>query len=579
MKRNALYLAAAVLGGLLLGYLIFGGGTDPVTADPAHGAEAHAGETFWTCSMHPQIMQPEPGSCPICGMDLIPAESGDQGLGPDQIRLSANAMALADIQTVRVGGETPEAEQTLRLSGKIEVNAQAISVQASFYDGRIEQLFVNYIGQQIRKGERLATLYSPGLIAAQQELLTAAPLKESQPALYRAVRNKLRNWKLTDTQIEQIEASGQVREAFPILSTVSGTVTEVLTAEGDYVSAGQPIARLSNLGSVWANLDAYERQVSRIRVGQPVRIVSNAHPDTEFQAKISFIDPILDAQTRTVTVRATLDNSQGLLKPGMFITGHLEGNKTAAEGPLQIPATAVLWTGERSLVYVRAVAGEPVFEMREVTLGNRMGDQYTVLEGLSVGEEIVAHGTFTVDAAAQLQGKKSMMNRSGSKAMETQPFGSAQILGDWPQALQKAYPALLDGYLALKDALVGSDSPGAMGAAHAMQTALPKAEAGWSDGLKTTLSGLSAHIEQFHKGGDTLEAQRAAFQQLSELMIRLGGAMSSAESPLYVQYCPMADSNKGAYWISRESEIRNPYFGDAMLTCGEVRATWGGPNN
>ncbi|MDG1573385.1 efflux RND transporter periplasmic adaptor subunit [Robiginitalea sp. M366] len=573
MKKNAIIIAVAALGGLALGYLLFSNGEAPENPDRAVVEESHEHETFWTCSMHPQIMQPEPGSCPICGMDLIPAETGDQSLAPDQFRMTENAMALADIRTLRVGEGPSDADGMVRLSGEIKPNASTEAVQASYFDGRIEELFVTYPGQSVSRGQRLATLYAPGLVAAQQELLTAAPLKQEQPELYRAVRNKLRNWKLTDAQMDQIEASGKVREAFPVFATVSGTVTEVLAASGDYVKAGQPIARLSNLATVWVELDAYERQMDRFRVGQPVQIQTDARPGSTFEARISFIDPILDTRSRTVTVRATLENPQGLFKPGMFVTGNVDtGESTGAQG-LTIPASAVLWTGERSLVYVKPRPDQPVFEMREVYLGERIGEHYAIVKGLAGGEEIVAHGAFTVDAAAQLQGKKSMMNQDSGPGQMRMPMA-----GDtpWPNGLQQAYPGLLDAYLALKDALVGSDAPGAIAAGRKMQESLPQPAAGWPQAYVSAVEGINTRLGRLVQADAALDRQRAEFQEVSGLLIGLGGAMGSAEAPIYVQFCPMADDFKGAFWISRDAEIRNPYFGDAMLTCGEVRETWAG---
>lgn len=176
--------------------------------------------------MHPQIMQPEPGDCPICGMDLIPAETGADGLAMNEIKMTENAMALANIQTTIVGNVSGTDENTIQLSGKIMANEEANAVQASYFEGRIEKLNVNFTGEEVRRGQLLATIYAPTLVAAQQELLTAANMKESQPALYKAVRNKLKLWKLSESQINQIESSGKVRENFPIYATVSGTVSQ-----------------------------------------------------------------------------------------------------------------------------------------------------------------------------------------------------------------------------------------------------------------------------------------------------------------------------------------------------------------
>jgi len=364
--------------------------------------------------MHPQIMLPESGDCPICGMDLIPTETGSEGLDANQFKMTENAMALANIETSVVGNSIVESN-AIKLSGKIMENEEANAVQVSYFSGRIEKLNVNFTGEKIRKGQLLATIYSPELFAAQQELLTAASLKESQPALYKAVRNKLKLWKLSESQINDIETSGKVKENFPVYATVSGTVSEKLVEQGDYIKEGQPLLRIANLNSVWANFDVYENQINLFKIGQEVLITANANPNKEFKAKVSFIDPVLNSKTRTVILRAVLDNSTNIFKPGMFVQGNIKEINLGKEQALIIPSTAILWTGERSVVYIKIQSEEPVFEMREVTLGNRMGENYEVIIGLGNGDEIVTNGTFTVDAAAQLQGKKSMMNKEGGK--------------------------------------------------------------------------------------------------------------------------------------------------------------------
>jgi len=416
MKKNVLYIGLAVIGGLLAGYLIFGNNSNEGLDDEHdHSQEMVSGE-MWTCSMHPQIMQPEPGDCPICGMDLIPAESGADGLALGQFKMTKNAMALADIRTTTVGSGT-SGDNTLKLSGTIVENEKAIATQASYFAGRIEKLFINFEGEEVRSGQQLATIYSPELVSAQQELITAASLKESQPALYQAVRNKLKLWKLTEKQIQQMEESGQVLEYFPIYANVSGTVSVIMVKEGDYVKQGQPLFKLANLSSVWAVFDAYENQVSLLKEGQNIDIVTKAYPDTRFDAKISFIDPVLNSATRTIEVRAVLQNPKGQLKPGMFVAGMIGLTSKIKDDMIVIPESAVLWTGERSVVYIKTDLENPTFEMREITLGDMLNEGYVVLNGLQNGDEIVTNGTFTVDAAAQLKGKKSMMNEKAEKVM------------------------------------------------------------------------------------------------------------------------------------------------------------------
>ncbi|WP_109853160.1 efflux RND transporter periplasmic adaptor subunit [Aquimarina sp. AU58] len=567
MNRNIIYIGIAVLVGLLGGYFIFGSNDSTKHNHNNHQEEAIK-DQMWTCSMHPQIMQAEPGDCPICGMDLIPAGTKTDGLSADQFKMTENAMALANIQTTSIGDLTTSDKNRITLSGKIMENEEANAVQASYFDGRIERLNVNYKGQEVRKGQKLATIYAPNLVAAQQELITAVSLKESQPILYKAVRNKLKLWKLSDNQINAIESSGKVQENFPVYATVSGTVSEVMSAEGDYVKQGQPILRVSNLSTVWAEFDVYENQIAQFKKGQQINITTTAYPDKKFEGTISFIDPTLNTKTRTVTIRTNLNNRDHLFKPGMFVTGSVASkNKTTEQ--LIVPASAVLWTGERSVVYIKTSANEPIFEMREVVLGNATGNTYTILNGLDNGDEIVTNGAFTVDAAAQLQGKKSMMNKEGGKTM-TGHEGHMGMQMEVSKSLQKDFLPAFIPYLQMKDAFVDSNASQVSTFAKATNKLLKAIKTSNLSIIEKTHLTNSINTLDHLANTEELEKQRTYFVSLNENIVALVSNFTELNTAIYVQKCPMANTNKGAIWISKEKEIRNPYFGDAMLTCGSV---------
>ncbi len=573
--------------GVLVGWLLFGGSSNEET-DHNHDAVTETNQ-MWTCSMHPQIMQPEPGDCPICGMDLIPADGGSDGLLADQFQLTENAMALANIQTTVVGKGNVDSN-TIKLSGKIAENEEANAVQVSYFSGRIEHLNVSFTGEEVRKGQLLATIYSPELYAAQQELITAASLKESQPALYKAVRNKLKLWKLSENQINQIEETGKVKENFPVYATVSGTVTEKLVEQGDYIKQGQPLLKIANLNTVWGNFDVYENQIDRFKKGQEVMITTNAYPNKEFKGKVDFIDPILNTKTRTVTLRVVLNNEDDVFKPGMFVTANIDGVISNNDQVLTIPASAVMWTGERSVVYLKTNPDQPIFEMREIKLGNQIGNEYEVVEGLFVGNEIVNNGTFTVDAAAQLQGKKSMMNKDGGKVMT----GHEGHLGidnnasnkvndhtnmnerlEVSAKFQEQLKAVFNEYNNLKDALVKEDSKSTSANATTLLNKLSKVDMKLLSDNKAHNHWMSLEIEIQSSATSisktsNIKAQRDHFKHLSSQLIN-AVQLFGVNEKVYVEFCPMADKNKGAYWLSKEEKVINPYFGEAMLTCGEVK--------
>jgi len=282
--------------GLFLGWLIFSGGNSgqspqDVQADAAHN---HGNEAeVWTCSMHPQIRMEKPGLCPICAMDLIPLQttgSGDASIDPDAIQLSVEAVALANIQTTLVSKQNPVKD--IQLYGTIQVDERLSHSQTSHVSGRIETLFINFTGESVRKGQKIATIYSPELLSAQQELIEAAKMQNVQPLLLQAVREKLRLWKLTDDQIARIEKSGEVSPLIDVVANTNGVVISKSINQGDYVNTGTVLFNVANLSQVWAVFDAYESDLPFLKVGDKVKYSLQAIPGKTFIGKVAFINPI-----------------------------------------------------------------------------------------------------------------------------------------------------------------------------------------------------------------------------------------------------------------------------------------------
>ena len=583
MKKYRFYLGTLLVG-LFLGWLVFGNLSSTNTVHE-HIEIADKNER-WTCSMHPQILSEAPGDCPICGMDLIPAETRAEGLLADQFKLTANAMALANIQTSIVGSGKAE-DNEIQLSGKIAENEATNVVQVSYFSGRIETLAIGFIGEEVFKGQLLATMYSPELYAAQQELITALSLKDTQPALYKAVRTKLKLWKLSESQINKIEMSGKIQENFPVYATVSGTVSEKLVAEGAAIKKGQPLFKIANLETVWASFDVYENQINRFKKGQEITITTNAAPNNLYKSKVAFIDPILNTSTRTVTLRAILPNKEGMFKPGMFVEGEIKTINSKATEVIAIPSSAVLWTGKRSVVYLKATINESVFEIRKITLGNKNGSTYEVLSGLKNGDEIVTNGTFTVDAAAQLQGKKSMMNKKGGIAI-TGHEGHVAMNGsvnkdtknnsvrlEVSKEFQKQLNEVFIKYIALKDAFVKEESNNIISQSEKIGAILSKVDIKLLENKEVQTFWMSLEKQLRVAVSSILKTtaikeQRNHFKQVSASLIEALQVFGVNEK-VFVAFCPMADSNKGAYWLSIEKKVINPYFGNKMLTCGEVK--------
>ena len=407
--RVPLLIVFTLLVGILLGRWFFSG---PASEPDDHAGHAADG-TIWTCSMDPQVRMTEPGSCPICGMDLIPLRQLEGDHAAMEVHLSPAAQKLAGVRTAVVGEGA--VERQVRLTGKVQPDERRVYSQAVHVPGRIEKLAVSYTGQSVREGQELAVIYSPELLTAQQELLQAYAMHEERPVLYDAARQKLRNWRISDHQIDAVIANGEPQERFSIHADVSGVVLEMNGALGDYVSRGDILYQIADLSKVWVLFDVYESDLPWVKPGVEVEFTVRSIPGETFKGTISFVDPVIDPGARAARARVEVPNPDGRLKPEMFVNGVVRGQRSGGTSEIVVPRSAILWTGERSVVYV---AGEHGYQLRQVTLGPSLGDSTVISAGLSTGEEVVVKGAFSVDAAAQLEGKPSMMDPEGGPAME-----------------------------------------------------------------------------------------------------------------------------------------------------------------
>lgn len=437
MKRSKIFsnkyvnYTLILISGVFVGWLMF---------HPSQKSESNhdhqnevSQETIWTCAMHPQIRMQQAGKCPICAMDLVPlSQSGTTSMDHDAIRMTPEAAQLANVLTSPAVKLTPV--KTVRLYGKVQADERLLQNQVAHISGRIEGLRVNFTGEPVVSGQILGQIYSPELITAQQELLETIKTKENYPDIYEAAREKLRQLKLTDNQISEIESSGVVQTYINIISNTNGIVTSRRVNAGDYVSRGTVLFDIADLSKVWIMFDAYESDLQYLRRGEKVSFTVQALPGNSYSGKIIFIDPVIDPVTRVARVRVEANNEEGKFKPGMFATGNVSSVIEEYAGHVVIPRSSVLWTGKRSVVYVKqSGSDEPVFKMREIELGPMLGDSYIVKDGLTEGEEIVTRGTFSVDAAAQLEGKTSMMNSSGDNITSIHEHGPMQAVQDIQQ--------------------------------------------------------------------------------------------------------------------------------------------------
>jgi membrane fusion protein, copper/silver efflux system len=599
-KREIRIIVIAVIAGLLIGWLFFHSSGRETKSNQTATESAEKKPAIWTCSMHPQIRMDHPGKCPICGMDLIPLSeysSEESAVSPDDIQMSEEALKIADVQTMVVRKAYPDKE--IYLLGKVQPDERNIAELTARYGGRIEKLYINFTGQRVKEGEKLASVYSPALVSGQMELLETISYKESNPELYRAARSKLKLWGLSNRQIESIEKEGKPMNYFDVLSPITGTVTRRDVSVGDYIKEGSPLFQIVDLSKVWIMFEAYESDLPWIKMNDKVNFTIRSIPGRNFTGRVSFIDPTINPKTRVAHVRVEVPNAREEIKPEMFVNGVVTSSIAGNKKDLLIPKTAILWTGKRSVVYFKvADRNQPTFRHREITLGPEAGDFYVVANGLKEGEEIAVNGVFKIDAAAQLAGKPSMMNPEGGGGSAGGMAGMNMGQGEMGKAERptekdknnnaesnyqinpefiKQLTAVYEAYLPMKNDFVQSDAGKAGEAAKTVLNSLNKvnmellkgeAHLEWME----YLNALKKSLDQIAVANN-IEIQRQGFADFNLNFYKAIKRFGLVNDTVYFQYCPMAFNNKGAYWLSDILKIRNPYFGDVMLSCGETRDT------
>ncbi len=603
MKKYKNYLIAAgiLILGIIIGNMTSGDNKETAHKDGEHEYVQDPITKLWTCSMHPQIKMGKPGNCPICGMELIPLDdsnSSNENIASNEIVLSEEAIQLANIQTSVVVRSS--AKKEVRLLGTVKPDERRLYSQVSHIPGRIERLYLNFTGEKVRKGQKIVRLYSPELISAQKELFEAIKSKDIYPQLYNASRNKLKLWKLSDAQIDAIVSSGKVHEQMDILSDYSGYVMKRNVELGDHVMEGMKLFDIANIDMIWVMFDAYETDIPWVHLGDVVDFTIQAIPGKTYKGKITYIDPFVSSETRVAKVRIEVKNQNHKLLPEMFANGIIKANLKTAKDVLVIPKSAALWTGKRAVIYVKVPHERTIsFVYREVILGADLGDFYIVEKGLEEGEEIATNGVFRIDASAQLLGQKSMMNPEGGKlskgAHAGMDMGDDQNIDDQDDmsnmvmidksAIDKKFKQQLglvvSDYIELKNALVNDEADQAVVQVAKMQKSIEKvdmllllgdAHNIWMKSLKPINNNM-----EIIKNNTNIETQRKAFGLLGKALsdaIDMLGVETINGKPLYLEFCSMADNNKGSFWLSYEKEIMNPFFGQSMLTCGEVKKTY-----
>jgi len=616
--KNYIIAAGILILGIILGNVFSGGDSETTHAEGEHNYVQDPLTQLWTCSMHPQIKMEEPGNCPICGMELIPMESSDdssENIAANEIVMNEEAYQLANIQTTIV--EKASADKEIRLLGRVKPDERRLYSQVSHIPGRIERLYVNFTGEKVYTGQKIVRIYSPELISAQKELFEAIKSKDIYPQLYTASRNKLKLWKLSDKQIDAIEATGNVQEQIDILSDHTGYVMNRNVELGDYIKAGGNLFDIANLSTVWVMFEAYEADIPWINVNDKVSFTIQAIPSKTFEGKVTYVDPFVSPNTRVAKVRVEVKNPSNTLLPEMYASGIIQAKMKGMENAIVIPKSAVLWTGKRAVVYVKVPHEKTIsFVYREIELGQDMGQFYSVQDGLEEGEVVATNGVFRIDASAQLLGQKSMMNPEGGKVSTGHNHGGMEMGDDaaadgvdhskmdmsstsmeaetdhtnmendadhtdmnqritTTDAFKSQLEQVFNAYIKLKDALVDDDSSTASASAKTLLSAMEKVDMkqltdhNAHNHWMTISKEITESATSISKISD-IEKQRSHFKHLSAHLSK-GVKLFGVNQKVYEQFCPMADNNKGAYWLSLNEPIKNPYLGAKMLTCGDTK--------
>ena len=459
-----LLLIAALGAAQRFGWISAGGGG----GTGSHAAASADSNVRYICPMMCTPPQTEPGRCPVCAMELVPATSGG-GSSSDtsSIQIAPAARRVANIRTAAV--KASPLVRKVRAIGQLRYDEGRLKTIAAYVDGRLERLYADYTGVVVQKGDHLALLYSPLLYSSQVELLSARRLREDPRAagsshqdMYGSARQRLVEFGVSEAQLAALEQSGKANSRMYLSAPISGTVIEKLAVEGQYVKIGEPIYRLADLSTVWLMLELFPEDVAAIRYGQRVEAEVQSLPGRKFAGRVAFIDPTVNPKTRTVGVRVVMPNDQGLLRIGDYARATINvplggsgglaaavydpeladkwisprhphvvesapgvcrecgvplvpashygftGEPTAAEQGLVVPRNAVLRVGETSLVYVETEPGR--FEIRPVVLGPTTGDHVAILEGLEEGEQVAMSGNFLIDSQMQLAGNPSLID-------------------------------------------------------------------------------------------------------------------------------------------------------------------------
>ena len=633
--------AVAILA-LALGFVAAAGVTGVHGAEAAEGTGA-AKVTYYTCSMHPQVMQDRPGNCPICGMKLVPMRDEAAGAGAaqgsdaqagqgtagevpgkerkilyywdpmmnppyvadkpgkspmgmdlvpvyeDEVR-AGPTVVIDPVVTQNMGIRVAEVRRgplhtqvrTVGYFRAAEPRQRDVTVKVAGY---VERLLADTQGMLVKKGEVLAEIYSPEVVAAQQELLAAkrsldrlrgdadAAARAEAEALLADARIRLELWDVAAGDIDAILESDEVARNIALRSPASGFVTEKNVVEGAAVAPGERLFRIVDLSVVWLDAQVYENQLPLVKLGSKASAEASGLDGKAVQGEVVFLDPQVNPETRAVTARISFPNRDFVLKPGMYAA--VEIDVEAAADAIQAPREAVIDTGKRQLVFVALGGGR--FDPRAVRTGAETPDGLVeILAGLAPGEQVVTSGQFLLDTESRTREAIQKMTAErlltpADQAVRAEPAAAPEPMASAAAAdLTAQVDAVVTPYLEIASLLAADIQPSDSEVQALAQAATALAAAVGTGLLEPIAKGIAESAAVLGRGG--IDDQRKVFKALSDYVVKLvdhAAPSKAVGERLYVVNCPMYPGD----WLQRDQEVRNPFYGKMMLTCGTVKRT------
>lgn len=577
MKPASLFIVILAIAGAAAGGYFYGHQPKSEAASATTGSNGRK-VLFYQSPMHPWIKSDKPGKCTICGMTLVPVYEGEKGVEMDSgtVTLGSNMVQVIHVQSAPATMQP--LQRSFRFAGTIEDDDTRHRILSAYVKGRIDELFVNYIGAEVKEGQPLASFYSPTLLSSEREYVALARSPRENvdyQRLLAASKLRLTQYGLTEKQVTALPDKPADEIHSQLLAPMSGTVVARKVYAGQYVMEGEKLFEIADFSTMWLQFDAYEQDLAWLKPGQEVEVTTPAVPDKVFKARITFIDPNLNMMTRSAKVRVEIPNplveENGKTHRELSYRLYAEARVQVASTPvLTVPRSAVLMPdSQRPLVYVDK--GGNAYEKRSVKLGRSADGAWEILDGIKEGELVVTQGNLMIDAQAQLnqsanlgsqaQGTNTSMKMPAHPPLTAGQTKALEAMVDFADALSTALAAdKLDGFN--KAAPQGADVVKAMTGEFANAAA-------WKSLAQPVID--SATMSE----AKDIAAARKSFHTFSMAATELVRHARMADPQLAVKVfkCPMAGNAvpgvpKEGYWLQKQLPLRNPYFGAEMIDCG-----------